>query len=184
MSLALEKNPYGVKWELFDPTEREWIEKLVNAGQYDDIPYIDTLQLTPEKEVEIMKIQAQFRPRSFQFQSTVQQDFEVFMEQNGQTITPELEKEWQDKMDAEREEHLERAGLGSKEKAIAVAVDGTNVSAGVLSNSLTTIKGLSEKSIAKLNEANIYSVEDFKKMPYGDKEKVLGPNVSNQFKNL
>lgn len=181
---AIMENPYGVKWSVFDPSEKEWIEKMLAAGNWADLQALDMIQITPEKEAEIQKLQAQFKPRGFQFTSRVQQEFEIWMEANGSTITPAQEAEWQAKMNIEKQQQLDAVGLGSTETAEASSEGGTTTSSGVLSNSLNTLKGLGEKSIGKLNEAGIYNIEQFRAMSHADRQKTLGPIVASNFKDF
>jgi predicted flap endonuclease-1-like 5' DNA nuclease len=173
----------GVKTSLFVDSEIELMEKAINDGQYEHLSAIIT-QLSPEKVAEIEKIQNQLRPRTFTFDSEEQKNFEIWLSKHGvQELTPEIEADWQAKIEKERVEKLEQL-TGGKQEVKAQTVDGTSATSAVLENTLLSVKGLGPKSIEKLRETGINTVEEFKKLPYTDKEKVLGPIVAAKFETF
>lgn len=163
----------NINWSLFGDDEARMIQKCIESGRHDYIAAA-LLMLTPEKEAEIAKVQAQLRPRSFVFQSRTQKEFEAWLNKNPTGLTPEIEAEWQAKIDKEREEALRRmtGNLPAEAKA-------TDTGAKVMgSNRLDDVPGLGQKSIAKLQASGIFSIEELQKRPHADLVKILNPLVA------
>lgn len=167
---------------VFELPEREIVKKAIETGQFEHISAM-LMEVTPKKAAEIEKIQQQLRPRDFQFQSKAQQDFEKWMAANGNEISPEIEAEWQRKIDAEREEAL-RSLTGGVSEASITKIDDQLGSSIQLSNNLNSVKGLGEKSVQRLQSAGINSVDQLRALSQEERIKILGPLVADKIKHL
>lgn len=171
----------NINWSVFDQGEKEILEKGIRDGQYEHLAAMIYL-ITPEKIAEIEKIQRQFRPRNFTFESTKQQEFESWLITHESELTPEVEAKWQAEIDKEKQEKLKQV-MGNVVEATVINEGGTKTTSVQVSNNLKAVKGLSDISVKKLNTANVYSVEEFMKLSYEDKKRILGPLVAGKFKN-
>lgn len=101
-----------MKWEVFTDEERTHIEKLVASGDFASIAKCISLD-TPEKEYWLDQYLADLRPIVENIDSKVREEIK------GVSIdSPDKEKEWQAKIDAEKEEHKSKV-LSAKEKRAA-----------------------------------------------------------------
>lgn len=173
----------NINWSVFEQSQRELLEKALANGDYEELAAI-LYEVSPDQAVEIEKIQRQMRPRSFQFESQEQQKFEGWLSENFNNITPEIEKEWQDKIEAEKLEKLQSLNGGIVSSSEAKVVDGGNKIGGTVSNDLHNVVGLGEASIKRLNAANIYSVDELRKLSEDKRKEILGPLVSGKIKSL
>lgn len=167
----------NVNWEVFNPAERELVDKALAAGHYDQLSAILT-DLRPEVVEEIEKIQNAMRPREFTFESEVQKEFEAKLSSGEIELTPAVELEWQKKIEEEKAAKL-KAMTGGTTATVGVNGEKTVVTA---SNDLTQIDGLGEKSIVKLNAAGIYTAKEFMELPFERKKEILGVLVASKFK--
>jgi predicted flap endonuclease-1-like 5' DNA nuclease len=177
MDATLEK--YGIDQSIFAEDEQRLLAKGIQAGAYQDLAAM-IQSVTPEKAAAIAKIQAQLRPREFTFVSKVQQEFEIWMKDHNADITPEIEAEWQKKIDAEREAAL-KSLAGDVPMQVTNTDKGTTVKA---SNALLEVGGLGEASIAKLNEAGIFSIDELKLVPHEKLVTILNPLVAAKVKTF
>lgn len=166
----------------FDSSEVAIVEKAIETGQYEHIAAM-LYEVTPEKAAEIEKIQRQLRPRDFQFESKTQAEFEKWLAENGNNITPEIEAEFQRKINAEREAAL-HALTGGVSEATITKLDNQKGTQIQLSNSLEGIRGLGANSIKRLKEVGVLSVDDFRKLSQEKRVKILGPLVAHKLKDL
>ncbi len=173
----------NVDWSVFDTNQRVMIEKVIEKGFYNEIAAL-LVEVTPAQVVEIEKIQRQLRPQSFKFESQAQKDFEIWSTTNFNDITPEKAQEWQQKIDAEKEEKLQAINGGLVEPTSKGSVSGESEMTVTMSNELNGVKGLGETSIKRLNAVNIYSVDELRAMPQDKRKEVLGPLVAAKIKSL
>ncbi len=171
-----------VNWSVFEPTEVELVKRLIESGQVENIAAA-IQRFTPEIISEIEKIQAALRPRDFVFTSDLQQEFDQWMNQAGNRITPEELAEWQVRLDEEKAQKLAQLTGNGLVKATVANSDGTQQTIGSVSNNIRDLD-ISEKSIQKLVDAGIHTVEDFQKLEWADKIKLVGPVVASKFKTL
>jgi hypothetical protein len=140
--------------------------------------------LNPEKVAEIEKIQNQLRPKAFNFTSEVQKEFEIWLSKHGpQELTPEIEAEWQEKIEAEKQEKLLQV-TGGKLKTEAKTIDGSDKIGGQISNMLIDVKGLGQLSVDKLRAEGVGTIEEFRRLPYEEKVRILGPVVATKFEDF
>lgn len=180
MSTALELN---INWSVFEPSQKEMVEKALERGDYEHIAAI-LFEVTPDQATEIEKIQRQLRPREFKFDSKAQQEFEIWASENYNDVTPEKANEWQLKIDAEREEKLKSLNGGIVEINEVKTIEGTQETQLLLSNDLRNVKGLGEASIKRLNAANIYAVDELRKLDQTKRREILGPLVAGKIQSL
>ncbi len=180
MSATIEVN---INWSVFDTIQRELVEKAIQNGHYEEIAAL-LYEVTPEQATEIQKVQRQLRPREFKFESQTQQDFEVWSTENFNDITPEKALEWQAKIEAEKMEKLGALAGTLVEPTDVKNLDGTQTTTATLSNDLRNVKGLGETSIKRLNAANIYAVDELRKLSQEEKSRILGPLVASKIKTL
>lgn len=173
----------NINWSVFEQTQREMLEKALSLGQYEQLAAI-LFEVNPDQAVEIEKIQRQMRPRSFTFESEEQQKFEAWLSQNFNDITPAIEKEWQDKIEAEKLRKLQDLNGGIVESTEATVVDGGNKIGATVSNDLHNVKGLGEASIKRLNAANIYAVDELRKLDQEKRKEILGTIIAGRLKSL
>lgn len=174
----------NINWSVFDTIQREMVEKAVANGHYEQLAAI-LYEVTPDQAVEIEKIQRQLRPREFKFESQAQQDFEKTLSNTPfNDITPEFVEEWQKKIDAEKEEKLQQLNGGVLQATDVKNQDGSQTTTALLSNDLKNIKGLGEVSIKRLNAANIYAVDELRKLDQTKRLEILGPLVAGKLKSL
>jgi len=166
-----------INWSVFAEDECRIIEKGIKSGAYEHLSAMIN-SVTPEKADEIAKIQAQLRPRAFQFKSRVQAEFEQWMSKNPGAMTPEIEADWQRKMDEEREQALARLS-GDNPVEVKTTDTGTKV---LTSNALTAIHGVAEGSVKKLNAAGIFSIEELSKRTHEERRAIVGPLVAATIK--
>jgi len=172
-----------VNWDLFVPTERQLIEEAIDNGHVEHLAAI-LYEVTPEKAAEIERIQKQLRPREFTFQSEAQQEADIWMSQNYNEMTPEKAAEWEAKIQAEKQAKLAALSGSGIVQAEMETVDGSKDNSITLSNNLSEVKGLGPNSIKKLNVANIFTVDELRKLPQDERRKLLGPLVAHKIKNL
>lgn len=97
----------GVKWELFQPSEKRLIEDCLRAGKWQSVgAALLPMYLTLEKEKEVQKIINVFAPKTIGFESKVRQEM---LEEESKSPklfirSPEEERIWQEKLDKEMEE--------------------------------------------------------------------------------
>lgn len=166
----------------FDLSEVKIIEKAIAEGQYEHLAAM-IYEVTPEKAAEIEKIQRQMRPRDFTFESNVQKEFEIWMAEHGNEISPEKEAEFQKRIDEERAEALKKLTGGVSEVKIT-KIDEQRGSEVTFSNGLESVKGLGAKSIERLKTANILSVDELRKLSHEERIKILGHVVAANLKDL
>jgi len=167
----------NVNWGVFDPAEKELVDKALAAGHYEHLSAILT-DLRPEVVAEIEKIQNAMRPREFVLESEVQKEFEMKLAKGEIELTPEIEAEWQKKIEEEKAMKLKALTGGTE---VTVEADGEKVKVSA-SNELAQVDGLGEKSILKLNAAGIYTAKEFMELPYERKKELLGVLVASKFK--
>lgn len=168
-----------VNWSVFSESECRILRKGIASGAYEHLAAMIN-SVTPEKAAEIARVQAQLRPRAFKFKSRVKQDFEKWLSKHGGEITPEIEAEWQEKIDAERAQALANVTGGAESEVI-------NTDSGMVvktSNELSSIKGLSQESIGQLNEAGVFSVDQLSKMEHESRAEILGAVTASVVKNF
>lgn len=91
-----------IKWDVFTKEEKESIEGLVATGNFDAITRAIMMD-SAEKEHWISQILEQVRPVAEVLDSKVKQEM-LNAKLRGEDIdTPEKEKEWEDKLKAEKE---------------------------------------------------------------------------------
>lgn len=173
----------NINWSVFDQSQKDLLEKALANGNYEELAAI-LYEVTPDQAIEIEKIQRQMRPRSFQFESQEQQKFEGWLSENFNDITPEIEKQWQDKIDAEKITKLQSLNGGIVASSEAQAIDGGNTIGITLSNDLHNVQGLGETSIKRLNAANIYAVDELRKLDDVKRKEILGPIVAGKLRSL
>jgi len=173
-----------VNWNVFDEYEIKLIKALLQRNQYENLAAAIN-DMSPEKERVISDIQSALRPKSFVFESRAQREFEIWLAQNNGEITPEIEREWQQKIDAERNEYLSMiSGNNAIEKVEITARGGSGKESTVVSNNLSDLADLPEPSRNKLNEKGVFTIEEFKKVSYEEKQKILGNKVASRFKDF
>lgn len=173
----------NINWSVFEQSQREQLEKALDHGDYEQLAAV-LYEVTPDQAIEIEKIQRQMRPRTFKFESQAQKDFEAWLTKNFNDITPEIEKEWQDKIEAEKVEKLKAMNGGIVEASEAKVLDGGTQIGGTISNDLRNVKGLGEASIKRLNAANIYAVDELRKLDQEKRKEILGLIVAAKIKSL
>lgn len=171
-------------WSVFDDSEIVLIEALLKRGGHEDIAALIN-NMDPAKEKVIAAVQAAMRPNSFVYQSQAQQEFEIWQAQHPSEITPEIEREWQAKIEKERNDYLRVvSGENTIEKIEITTTGGAKVQMGTISNNLSDLADLPASSREKLNAQGVTSIEQFKEMPYSDKQKALGNKVAARFKDF
>lgn len=173
----------NINWSVFDQVQRNMVEKAIELGHYEQLAAL-LYEVSPEQAIEIEKIQRQFRPREFKFESQVQQDFEKFSGEHFHDLTPDMVNEWQEKIEEEKKQKLLAMNGGIVEDSKVAIVDGGNQLTGTISNDLTKVKGLGEASIKRLNAANIYAVDELRKLSQEKRQEILGPLVAGKLKTL
>jgi predicted flap endonuclease-1-like 5' DNA nuclease len=168
--------------EAFDPSELVLVDKAIQNGHYDHLAAL-IVEVTPEKAKEIEKIQKQLRPKAFTFESQAQKEAEIWMATHMNELTPEKEAEFQKLIDSEKQEKLLQLTGGVVENQSS-SLEGTNKTQVALSNTLSDVKGLGQKSIDRLQAASILTVDDLRKLSQADRIKILGPLVADKIKNL
>ena len=98
-----------MKWEVFTAEEKTYIEKLTASGEFNSIAQCIAID-SPEKEYWLDQYMLDLKPVPVEIDSKVRKDI------TGVNIdSPEKEKEWQGKIDAEKEETKKKV-LSAKEK--------------------------------------------------------------------
>ena len=101
-----------MKWEVFTAEEKTYIEKLTASGEFNSIAQCIAID-SPEKEYWLDQYMLDLKPVPVEIDSKVRKDI------TGVNIdSPEKEKEWQGKIDAEKEETKKKV-LSAKEKRAA-----------------------------------------------------------------
>lgn len=180
MTATLELN---IDWTVFDAVQRELLQKAIDNGGHEMLAAV-LYEVTPEQVIEIEKIQRQLRPREFKFESQAQQEFEVFSQEHFHDLTPQMAEEWQNKIDAEKQQKLDQLTGGVVEKSETQNMGGSNVTLVTITNDLTSVKGLGEASIKRLNAANIRSIDELRKLAQEKRQEILGPLVAHKIKTL
>lgn len=170
MDATLEK--LNINWAVFEEDERKAMEKAISTGASEHLAAIIN-SVTPEKAAEIAKIQAQLRPRTFTFTSSVQKEFEQWLAQNGGQITPEQEREWQEKIDKEKAAAL-AAATGGLEAEVVTKDTETKIT---VTNKLSDL-GLTEPSIEALQAAGFNNIDDLKDVTQEKLAEVVNPLVA------
>lgn len=173
----------NINWSVFDQSQRELVQKTIDAGNYEHLAAI-LFEVSPDQAQEIEKIQRQLRPREFKFDSQAQQDFEAWSTVNFNDLTPEIALEWQAKIEAERVQKLAAMNGGIVETSEAKTLDGGTQTGGTISNDLHNVKGLGEMSVKRLNAANIYAVDELRKLDLDKRKEILGPLVAAKIQSL
>lgn len=174
----------ALDWSVFDESEVRLIGALLRNGGHENLAAVVN-NMDPEKEAVISAVQAAMRPKSFVFQSRAQQEFEIWQAQHPSEITPEIEREWEEKIQAERDDYLKMiSGDNTIEKIEITAKGGSKVQMGTVSNNLSDLPDLPSSSREKLNLKGVTSIEQFKLMPYEEKQKLLGNKVAARFKDF
>lgn len=172
--MQVETQNLNVNWSVFSDDEARTIQKGIETGAHEHLAAMIN-SLSPEKTAEIAKVQAQLRPRNFVHKSQVQKEFEAWLSTNGiQALTPEIEAEWQAKIETEREEALQIL-TGGIEAEVKTTDKGTAVK---VTNELSKIPGISDESVAKLNAAGIYSIDELKAKTHEQRMELLNPVVA------
>jgi len=181
--IAEISNDLNINWSIFEEFEQKLLKDAIHNGHHEHLAAI-LFDITPEKAEEIAKVQRQMRPREFKFESKAQEEFEIWCSQNGiHALTPEIQAEWQKKIDKEKEEKLKALGGGVIEVK-AQNLDGSKEIGGTITNDLTNVNGLGPASIKRLNDMNIRSIDELRKLSQEDRKKILGPLVAGKLKNL
>jgi len=186
-----------VNWGVFSDDEARTIERGLKTGAYEHLSAM-IQSVTPEKAEEIARIQALLRPRSFKFESRVKKEFDVWMEQNGGRITPEIEADFQKRMNEEREQALANLGNGAP---VSVKTDDNGKTTGALAGAFTPesvapatstgtgiitdldkIAGLGVASVKKLNDSGIFTIAELQAKSHEDRVKILNPLVASTVK--
>lgn len=105
----------AIKWDAFTLEERAIVESLVSTGQFDTITRAIMMD-SAEKEYWISQILEQVRPVAEVLDSKVKQEM-LEARARGEAIdTPEKEKEWEDKLNAEKEANAAKKKAKKAEK--------------------------------------------------------------------
>lgn len=174
MTTATSSNPVmeiGVNWDIFEKSEQEVLKKGIMTGQYEHLAAMIN-ELSPEKVVEIAKIQSRLRPKSFIIESDAQKEAEVWMSTHLNELTPEKEKEFQEKIDAERAEKLKQLGADVTEVKIVNTSDSRNVVVEV-ANNLDKITGLTDEEKALFISAGIDTADKYMNLSKTRKKEIL-----------
>jgi hypothetical protein len=96
--------------EVFNEEERKVVDDCIFEGKFDSVPSAlesySTVELTPEREAALQAYLDSKRPDDVSFDSGVRAELQKKENEEGFRIeTPEEEKEWQDKIDAEAAAH-------------------------------------------------------------------------------
>jgi hypothetical protein len=167
----------AIDWKPFTQTEKELIETAIQRGDIEHLAAIIN-EVTPEKADVIASIQAKLRPKAFTFESDTQKEAEIWMQTN--PMTPEKEKEWQEKIDTERKTKLEQLGISEENIKSIDTSDQKNVKI-LVDNDLSKIVGLGDASIKKLIANNVDTVEKFNALTDDQKKEILSPIVAAKF---
>lgn len=172
---------YDLKWNVFDVSELEIIAIAVGNGRFDDIAAA-LMDLNPEKHEVIQSLLNLVRPKSFSFESEVQKEFEARFGSNVNGLTPEVEAEYQRRIEEEKAEKIKAMSGGLVEDStITVDEEGGSGVSVTVTNDLYKVKGLGEASVNKLINAGIDSIDKFKALGHEEKVKVVGPVVAAKF---
>jgi len=177
-----ESQVVGVNWSVFAESEVTMLQEALKRGHHEHLAAL-LVEVSPEKADEIEKIQQQLRPREFKFDSDVQKEFEIWLSEHQSELTPEVEAEWQAKIEAERAEKLAlvTGGVVQNETSHEGGTTATNVQVG---NSLYAVEGLGKASIDKLVAAGITTVDQLKEMTVDESKKILNPLVTAKIKHI
>lgn len=167
---------------VFSPEEEKLINKAINLGHIEELVNV-LIAVSPEKIAEIEKIQKALRPQTFTFQSEKQKEAEVYIATHLNELTPAKEAELQAEIDREKAEKLAQLS-GDVTVVKSEVVAGTSTTQVIVTNNLNDVEGLGEASISKLNAINVYSVDELRKLPQEERNKILGPLVAHKIKNL
>ena len=109
----------SANWEVFSQDEKILMRKAIaNHDVANLINVLESENITPEKEAEIQKILKEYGVEDLAKESAVRKEIETkFLSQPEENLTPEEEKKWQDKLDAEK------ASLSGDTPAIAEPFD-------------------------------------------------------------
>lgn len=97
----------AIKWDVFTKEEREIVESLVNSGNFDAITRAVMMD-SAEKEFWIERILEQVKPLPEVLDSKVKQEMMQAKQRGEEIDTPEKEKEWEEKLKAEKEENASK----------------------------------------------------------------------------
>jgi len=97
----------NIKWDVFTKEEKESIEGLVATRNFDAITRAVMMD-SAEKEFWITNILEQVRPIAEVLDSKVKQEMLTAKLRGEDIDTPEKEKEWEDKLKAEKEENASK----------------------------------------------------------------------------
>jgi hypothetical protein len=118
----------GISWDVFTLEEQNAIKSAVGRGDRDNLVCcIESINMDLEKEEQIQKIVDQMTPEDEDFVSEVEDEVEKnFLEGVADTEkTPEMEEEFQEKLDAERESFVKAKKATKKSKKEVAPVDET-----------------------------------------------------------
>jgi hypothetical protein len=120
--LNLEKD---INWELFTSEEKEKLVDAFKSGETSALCCLPEVPInTPEKEKEIEKMVLELRGVSVDDELRVKDELNQFWRDiDTSTMTPEIEADWQAKIDAEIKE--KKALLLEKQKELGLEVDST-----------------------------------------------------------
>lgn len=96
-----------MNWNIFTLEERAIIEGLLAKREFNLIPkaiMMDSL----EKEFWIQQLLDENKPIGAPIDSKVEKELQTERMKGNEITTPEQEKEWQEKLDAEKKEHAEK----------------------------------------------------------------------------
>lgn len=94
-----------INWELFTDEEKEKLTECYNEGDYHNLTCLPYVAIdTPAKEAEVDKMAISLRVTSLDSESEVRQELNDFWQDPANEMTPELEAEFQAKIDAELKE--------------------------------------------------------------------------------
>ena len=96
-----------MKWDVFTLEERKMIEDLMSKRAFDMIPKAIMMD-SMEKEYWIQQLLDENKPVGAPIDSKVEKELNEARMRGNEITTPEQEKEWQEKLDAEKKEHAEK----------------------------------------------------------------------------
>lgn len=164
------------------------MEKLYNQRQFDLMS--SALQYpTPEQIANIQEILDSVRQANFVFKGTAQLEFDKWVRENGvNALTPQIEADFQSRIDAERAEYLAKmsgtdrpADVPTPSELVAPAVEAPIATVG---ESIEGLKGLGDASVKKLYAAGVDTVTKLRALPYEERCKILSPVVAMKLNYL
>jgi hypothetical protein len=105
-----------INWDVFTLEDKNLINQALKAGDYSNLINVIT-NVDPEKEYEIQKLFNLYAPEGEEFISRAQKEVEQdFLQLPQSEMTPEKEKEYQDKLDAEKEDFSKKKKVKDEKK--------------------------------------------------------------------